>query len=739
MTDLPQGAWSDVIVGHQWPSAASLATLSLAVNNRSNNSTQLEKYVNQLASARTGPLASQEGVTAEDARDTFHAGEKHAQELGRQNLEKLHAYVRAQNATSALRAELTSVADDGNAEIASIQSSTEPGPIKFGKIIEAVMRFQSEANIRAARHADTVRDAIQQIFIATGLDYAAYKFAQDQGFNSDQAFGSPSKEATEQAVSNKLQKGLEGKSSLAGQDIFKNSDTTPFRQAANANTSPNNGSGAASISNSETSGTVPQPPLRVEAAQDTISNADAPTPSQPRTPTIFVGPGAPSQGGIGIQPSLASAPGSIGQTGSPGVSAIPSTAGSLSALTPASAFTPEGLAQNFNTGVQAGSPMSAGTEALSNNAMHAMAPPAPLHSESFAPPPVAPTAPSSGMPLFENAHTAAPVEAPAVPPAEAPHTVVATPAAAPLMPSTPAAPPVSAGPLPAYGADLRPPAATIPAGPPPLPSATPGSAPLGPANTSALNQPAVVRQSPTPTPTATMAGLTENAFAATTAGASVGAAAAQTEARQRLQRLLDAVARQEPKLRWAIGDRADGTTVLTTDLASGWIPPHIDIPTGITLLPPEHRRPDLTAMLGETTLIAAHSPGQYIPAAEDAEPVSTSIRARRTADVDDLGWELAQATKWRDGLPRLAHTLAKAVSTGTGYLDSEVDLLREHLAAVTPQTLTDYPDNVDPAKVGNWQLLATIDALINNEKTSANYHLAWFQTLNSAVRGEAHR
>ena len=144
-------------------------------------------------------------------------------------------------------------------------------------------------------------------------------------------------------------------------------------------------------------------------------------------------------------------------------------------------------------------------------------------------------------------------------------------------------------------------------------------------------------------------------------------------------------------------------------------------------------------MLGAITLTAAYTPGQNIPAAEDADPVSMSIRARQTPEVDELGWELAQATKWRDGLPRLAHTLAKAASTGTGYLDSEVDLLREHLAAVAKQVLTDYPGTVDRATVGNWQLLATINALIKNEKTSANYHLAWFQALNLAVRGEQRR
>ncbi len=89
--------------------------------------------------------------------------------------------------------------------------------------------------------------------------------------------------------------------------------------------------------------------------------------------------------------------------------------------------------------------------------------------------------------------------------------------------------------------------------------------------------------------------------------------------------------------------------------------------------------------------------------------------------------------------PRLAHTLAKAASTGTGYLDSEVELLREHLATVEGKVLGDYPDHVDTANVGNWQLLATIDALIKGEKTAANYHFAWFQALNLAMKGEVHR
>lgn len=431
----------------------------------------------------------------------------------------------------------------------------------------------------------------------------------------------------------------------------------------------------------------------------------------------------------------------LGSTGgsAPTPSPLPSTSA------PTNALSPEGFAQNFNAGSQAGNPMSAGTEALSNTASHAMQPQTPIHPEIMAAPPVAPTAPTAGAPLFETAH-AAPTydtaQVPAAPQPEAPQAYIAASAAqAPVMPST-AVPAAPQGPLPAYGADLRPPAATAPASPTAMPTAaSPGSAPVHPSAGAQLNQPAVVRQAPTGAATAAPApaGLTENAVAATTTGAVAGASAAQTQAHQRLARLLDSVARQEPKLRWAIGDREDGNTVLATDLASGWIPPHIEIPTGIRLLKPGSRRKTLDALLGETTLTAAYAPGQYLPPAEVAQPTQMSIRARDTEEVEDLGWELSQATKWRDGLPRLAHTLAKAASTGTGYLDSEVELLRDHLASVAGQVLGDYPDQVDTASVGNWQLLATIDALIKREKTAANYHFAWFQALNLAVKGEVHR
>jgi len=55
-----------------------------------------------------------------------------------------------------------------------------------------------------------------------------------------------------------------------------------------------------------------------------------------------------------------------------------------------------------------------------------------------------------------------------------------------------------------------------------------------------------------------------------------------------------------------------------------------------------------------------------------------------------------------------------------------MNLLAEHLAETSTRVLDSYPDNVDTHDVGNWQLLAAIDALAAGDRAAANYHLAWF-------------
>jgi len=217
----------------------------------------------------------------------------------------------------------------------------------------------------------------------------------------------------------------------------------------------------------------------------------------------------------------------------------------------------------------------------------------------------------------------------------------------------------------------------------------------------------------------------------TAGGAAAGAASAQATAKARLQRLVDFVARQEPRLRWVAGERADGTTLLMTDLASGWIPPGIKIPSVVTLLEPGDRRGDIETLLGQVETSASYTPLHYLPEADDqAEPTPTSLRPRRVPAVEDLGWELSQATNYRDGLPQMAHTIAQAAFADTGLIEVEIQLLDEHLTKLREDVIGSYPDDVEAAAVSNWQLLAAIEALAAKDPTGANYHFAWFQALN---------
>ncbi|WP_163742533.1 DUF5631 domain-containing protein [Mycolicibacterium fallax] len=358
----------------------------------------------------------------------------------------------------------------------------------------------------------------------------------------------------------------------------------------------------------------------------------------------------------------------------------------------------------------------------------------PVHPSPVAPMPT-PTPPP--LPPVEPGHVeyAAAPPGPAAPAENSYQPVVlgqAPPAAvvppAPMAPTPPPAPAV----LPTYGSDLRP---AAPALPPPLPPALPAAAAVGPAAGHGLiNQPAVVRQPVTPNPLAATAAQAQTQVPAPTAaafavatGATIGALGEEQAATEHLRRLLNAVARQQPLLAWAIGEHPDGSTVVVTDLASGWLPPGIEIPATASVLDPRPRRGGIEELLGAAVRAVTHLPGQHIR--QGGEPVNLSTRPVSAPPIDDLGWQLGSATQWRDGLPRLAHTLARAVAAGTGVLDSEMALLREHLGAAAAAVLAGYP-HPDPAAVGNWQLLACIGALAAGRARAANYHLAWFLALN---------
>ena len=212
-------------------------------------------------------------------------------------------------------------------------------------------------------------------------------------------------------------------------------------------------------------------------------------------------------------------------------------------------------------------------------------------------------------------------------------------------------------------------------------------------------------------------------------GAPVPAIESESDS-ERLQRLLAYVVRQEPGLSWAVGDNATGTTVLVTDLAHGWIPPGITLPEGVRLLEPERRSGNAPALVGDTTCAASYAPGDSLGRSVDFAATHSSVRPRDLPAIEDLGWVLGQATHWRDGLPRMVHTLARAAAAGTGVVHEEVDVLRVHLDTARYRLLDQYPD-VDPALLLNCLLLAATEAMVIGDYIAANYHFAWFQKLSA--------
>lgn len=197
---------------------------------------------------------------------------------------------------------------------------------------------------------------------------------------------------------------------------------------------------------------------------------------------------------------------------------------------------------------------------------------------------------------------------------------------------------------------------------------------------------------------------------------------------QRLNRLLEFVVRQEPRLNWAIGDRADGTTVLVTDLAHGWIPSGISLPAGVRLLEPERRSGRVAALIGETARVVTYTPGDSLRRSVDFAATRSSVEPRALPAIDDLASALRATTRGRDDLPKIVPRLAEAAAAGTVVVDQEVDVLRVHLDTARYQLLVQYP-NVNPTLLLKCLLMAATEGIASGDSVSANYHLAWYQKL----------
>lgn len=195
-----------------------------------------------------------------------------------------------------------------------------------------------------------------------------------------------------------------------------------------------------------------------------------------------------------------------------------------------------------------------------------------------------------------------------------------------------------------------------------------------------------------------------------------------------IDRLLEFVVRQEPRLNWAVGEQLDGTTVLVTDLGHGWIPSGINLPAGVRLLEPRRRSGKPSALIGDAKRVATYAPGDSLRRSADFAATRSSLEPRELPAIDDLGRVLSEATRRREGLPRVMHAMIKAAAVGTRVVEQEIDVLRVHLDTARYQLLVQYP-NADPELLLNCLLMAAAEAMLTGDSISANYHLAWFTKL----------
>lgn len=709
--DLPPGKWSAALVGAWWPAPST--SLRAGAQYWSQQSGVQQDYSHTLRNQWTKIAAHNQGHTADDLVSMYQQGEKFHLDLAEKYRTKSTAFDSGADAIDYLRSRLSDIARSGNKEIDDILASKKPPPEQLAEVQAVQTRCNGDAANASRDAVDKLVAATQKVLDAEGIGGDARSWAQSNGFNVNTASPPP-------AIS---EHDLEAAGQPAG---FGRG----FGHGAPASSpggpgSPHGGYGGGPGHGVSAGGSGPgeqQPGYGVGLGHGGgVPAGGGPAPSGPLQP-----PGLHLSGGV--------SPGMPGMPGG-GIPASPAGFGGGQGLQP-------GLGQTFANGFAAGQATGPGGQAFSAGALNALegggpqAPPAT--------PIVAPTVPSAGAFIAGAPPIDAPPATSPAPMAGGGGTVAPVmtsgswSSSAPISGST-----ISSGPLPAYGSDLRPPVVAPPSVPS-VPSGPVSGAPVAPSPASSPSAggslvSSVQRGAPAAaagsagTGSSTLIGASAVSAAA---GATAGAVSGRTAEQQRLQRLVDAVARQEPRLSWAAGLRDDGTTTLVTDLAGGWIPPHVRLPAHVTLLEPAVRRRDANVvdLLGAVTVAAAHHANSYVGEPGTDEPVLSGDRLARSAgpDVDELGPTLVDAVRRRDGLPRIAQAIAAPAVRNTGVLDSETELLRECVADIQHAVLAAYPDHT-AAAVGDWMLLAAIEALIDGHAYLANYHLAWFNVFNLRV------
>lgn len=698
--DLPAGKHTLALVGAWWPQPST--SLRAGAAHWRAQQQQQEQYALDLHGQWTQLAASNTGHTIDDLVSRFQQGEKNHLDLAEKYQAKADAFEKGADAIDGLREGLRGIADDYNQRIANVENSKEPAPIKAAEIENLIAEANGFAAHKSATAVAAITDAIQKILTAEGLTMSPQAFLSSQGLSTENPAKGPA-----------------------------SSHGAPGGSGAGVGAPPGGGHGNAhgAPSGGGAGGGAP------------LGAGQVPGHGAPGGAGGSAEGGGP--GGIVTAPIAAPPVGAGHIPGAPGIGSPLPAGGGLSPAAGLGGLSPNQLGNSFAQGMMTGQPAAAGAHDLSQGLANAAGSATPPPPQAPAVPPV--SAPAIGASGAESAAVdhASGAQVSTGSPAPLASTGGAVPVAAAMPMSTPMAPVTGgaatpAGPLPAYGSDLRPPVVTPPAVSPP--TAPVSGAPVAPSPSTSPSAGSPMMSTVQRGAAATQAGASAaspagaSALAATT-GAVAGDVSSRAAEQQRLQRLVDAVARQAPGLSWAAGLRDDGTTLLVSSIGCGWIPPNVKIPVGVNrLLEPALRRADASVvdLLGVVTAAAVHKANGFIAKPGPDDPPLTGDRvARAGPQVDELGPALVEAVRRRDGLPRIAQTLAQAATRGTGVTENETDVLQREQQLAYQKALED-PHELSTA--ADWMLLAAIDALIAGHEFLAHYHVAWYEAVSAKSR-----
>ncbi|WP_133053649.1 hypothetical protein, partial [Mycolicibacillus trivialis] len=204
MTNLPEGDFTELLIGAHWPSDMALSTMQTASASRANIESLFTRYSDQLQQIMVDPLANQAGTTADSLRMEFARGIQAARDTAEANGTKRAGYDSAHALASNLQEELAAIATSGNEQIHKIQSSKLPFPEKVVQISDVVMYSQAAAAVKAASCADGILDVIQTIFTGQNMELTARQFSKQHGFDPSSLFNTLGVEEVRQRITSKL-------------------------------------------------------------------------------------------------------------------------------------------------------------------------------------------------------------------------------------------------------------------------------------------------------------------------------------------------------------------------------------------------------------------------------------------------------------------------------------------------------------------------------------------------------